>query len=51
MKAVARHAADKSREDALLHEQAMMREHLRSQDMAEGLSAFNERREPRFVGR
>ena len=51
MKAVARHAADKSLEDALLHEQVMMRAHLRSHDMAEGLAAFQARREPRFIGR
>lgn len=50
MKAVARHAADKTCEEALLHEQVMMRAHLRSYDMAEGLSAFNERREPLFRG-
>ena len=51
MKQVARHAADKSLQDALLHEQVMMREHLRSHDMAEGLQAFQARREPRFIGR
>lgn len=51
MKEVARHAADKSEEEALLHEQVLMRAHLRSADMAEGLLAFNERREPQFVGR
>jgi enoyl-CoA hydratase/carnithine racemase len=51
MKDVARAASDKSRRDALLHEQVMMRAHLRSHDMAEGLSAFAEKREPQFIGR
>jgi len=51
MKAVARFTADKSRDDALLHEQAMLREHLRSFDFAEGLQAFGEKRAPKFQGR
>lgn len=51
MKEVARGASDKSRRDALLHEQVMLRAHLRSHDMAEGLSAFAEKREPKFIGR
>jgi enoyl-CoA hydratase/carnithine racemase len=51
MKAVARHAADKTRDDALLHEQVMLREHMRSFDFAEGLQAFGEKRAPRFQGR
>lgn len=50
MKAVARHAADKTRADALLHEQVMLREHQRSWDMQEGLRAFAEKRAPRFRG-
>ena len=51
MKAVARFSADKTRDDALLHEQAMLREHLRSFDFAEGLQAFGEKRAPKFQGR
>jgi enoyl-CoA hydratase/carnithine racemase len=51
MKAVARHAADKTREDALLHEQVMLREHQRSWDLQEGLRAFAEKRAPQFRGR
>jgi enoyl-CoA hydratase/carnithine racemase len=50
MKAVARAADDKSSEDALLHEQVMSREHIRSWDMAEGLAAFAQKRKPRFRG-
>lgn len=51
MKAVARASADKSRTDALLHEQVMLREHLHSADIQEGLRAFAEKRTPRFSGR
>jgi enoyl-CoA hydratase/carnithine racemase len=51
MKAVARSSADKSRDDALLHEQVMLREHLRSFDLQEGLQAFAEKRAPQFHGR
>ena len=51
MKEVARASADKTRSDALLHEQVMLRKHLRSHDMAEGLSAFAEKRPPQFTGR
>jgi len=51
MKEVARASSDKSRSDALLHEQVKLREHLRSWDMAEGLRAFAEKRDPSFIGR
>lgn len=51
MKAVARGSADKSRADALMHERVMLREHLRSQDLQEGLQAFAEKRKPVFTGR
>ena len=51
MKQVARASADKSRADALLHEQVMLRQHLRSYDLSEGLQAFAEKRKPQFQGR
>ena len=51
MLSVANAALDKSRDDALLHEQFEFRRHLRSWDMQEGLSAFAEKRKPQFKGR
>jgi enoyl-CoA hydratase/carnithine racemase len=51
MKSVANAALDKSRDDALAHEQVEFRKHLRSRDFQEGLKAFAEKRTPLFEGR
>jgi len=51
MKQVARNSSDKSSADALLHEQVMLRTHMRSFDFQEGLQSFAEKRKPEFQGR
>ena len=50
MKEVANATLDKSRDEALQHEQVMLRKHQRSFDMDEGLRAFAEKRKPNFKG-
>ena len=51
MKEVANRSLDNSRDAALAHEQALMRQHMRSYDMDEGLRAFGEKRKPEFKGK
>jgi len=51
MKMVANTTSGKTAEAALQHEQVLFRQHMRSADAAEGLSAFSEKRTPQFSGR
>ncbi len=50
MKAVANRSLDVDETAALADEMLNLRAHMRSWDMQEGLSAFNEKRKPRFRG-
>jgi len=51
MKAVAKDTLGGTADAALQHEQVLFRQHMRSADAAEGLSAFAENRKPNFTGR
>lgn len=50
IKEIANRAGEKTREEALRHEMHELRAHLQSRDVREGLTAFSERRKPRFEG-
>jgi len=51
MKAVANSTSGQTADAALQQEQVLFRQHMRSADAAEGLSAFAEKRTPQFEGR
>ncbi len=50
MKRVANASIEMTQVEALRQELAVLREHLKSNDSAEGLAAFNEKRKPVFTG-
>jgi enoyl-CoA hydratase/carnithine racemase len=50
MKAVANASVEMSQAEALAWELSVLRDHLTSNDAAEGLAAFSEKRKPVFAG-